>query len=108
MMLELLHNISEQVGVKIISDEKGFEAIARLQKLNIQCIATTLFSISQVELALRAGVDAVGMRYPLIRQMMEHPLSQKAELLFARNWAHVEGEDISYLRQALRIEGIAE
>lgn len=159
-----LHEISPQVGFKIIADEKGFRAIASLQKQNIDCIATTLFSVSQaavaagvgafgicpfvsrglyiglnmfeilstiregydrldnppqiiavslknladVELALSAGVDAVGMRYPLLKQMMEHPLSQKAELLFAKNWAGVKGEEISYLSHALRLEGSAE
>lgn len=161
---EELHQISEQVGFKIIADEKGFEAIARLQQQGIRCIATTLFTVSQaaiaasvrafgicpfisraqaigmnpaeilaaikqgyqrldnapeiiavslknvqdVELAIRAGADAVGMRYPLMRQMMEHPLSRKAELLFARNWANVKGEDVSYLHGALKLEGLAE
>lgn len=161
---EELAKISQQVGFKIISDEKGFEAIVRLQKQGIRCIATTLFTISQaaiatsvgafgicpfvsrahtigmdpyniiatikqgysrlekapeiiavslksladVELALRAGVDAVGMRYPLIKQMMEHPLSRKAEILFAKNWANVKGEDVSYLHQAMKMEGLAE
>ena len=159
-----LHEISPKLGFKIIADEKGFQAIAALQKLGIDCIATTLFSVSQaavaasvgafgicpfvsrglyiglnmfeilstiregydrlddppriiavslknlsdVELALSAGVDGVGMRYPLLRQMMEHPLSRKAELLFAKNWARVKGEEISYLSNALQIEGIAE
>jgi transaldolase len=159
-----LHEISPQVGFKIICDEKGFQAIAALQKKSIDCIATTLFSISQaavaasvrafgicpfvsrgryiglnmyeilsairegydrlvdppriiavslknlsdVELALSAGVDAVGMRYPLLKQMMEHPLSEKAELLFAKNWARVKDEDISYLKHALQLEGGAE
>jgi transaldolase len=159
-----LHEISPQVGFKIIADEKGFQAMAALQKQDINCIATTLFSVSQaavaasvgafgicpfvsrglyiglnmfeilstiregydrlddppqiiavslknlsdVELALSAGVDAVGMRYPLLKQMMEHPLSEKAELLFAKNWARVKGEDISYLNHALQLEGSAE
>ena len=159
-----LNEISPRVGFKIIADEKGFKAIAELQKQGINCIATTLFSISQaavaagvgafgicpfvsrglhiglnmleilsairkgydrlddppqiiavslknladVELALSAGVDAVGMRYPLLKQMMEHPLSRKAELLFAKNWARVKGEDISYLDHALQLEDSAE
>jgi transaldolase len=159
-----LHEISPRVGFKIIADEKGFQAIAELQKQSIHCIATTLFSVSQaavaasvgafgicpfvsrglyiglnmfeilsairegydrlasppqiiavslknlsdVELALSAGVDAVGMRYPLLKQMMEHPLSEKAELLFAKNWARVKGEDVSYLSHALGLEGSAE
>jgi transaldolase len=159
-----LHGISPQVGFKIIADEKGFRAIAALQRESIRCIATTLFSISQaamaasvgafgicpfvsrglyiglnmyeilaairegydrldgppqiiavslknlsdVELALSAGVDAVGLRYPLLKQMMEHPLSEKAELLFAKNWARVKGEDVSYLSHALELKGSAE
>jgi transaldolase len=160
----ILHEISPRVGFKIIADEKGFQAIAELQKQKIDCIATTLFSVSQaavaasvgafgicpfvsrglyiglnmyeilsairegynrledppqiiavslknlsdVELALSAGVDAVGMRYPLLKQMTEHPLSEKAELLFAKNWARVKGEDVSYLSQGLGLEGSAE
>ena len=42
------------------------------------------------------------MRYPLIKQMMGHLLSRKAELLFTRNWVHVRGEDIAYLHQAMQ------
>ena len=61
-----------------------------------------------MELALSAGVDAVGMRYPLLKQMTEHPLSEKAELLFAKNWARVKGEDVSYLSHGLGLEGSAE
>jgi transaldolase len=73
-----------------------------------QIIAVSLKNLSDVELALSAGVDAVGMRYPLLKQTMEHPLSHKAELLFAKNWARVKGEDISYLKHALELEGSAE
>ncbi len=159
-----LHEISSNVGFKIIADEKGFFAISKLQKMGINCIATTLFSISQaavaasvgafgicpfvsrakaigmdpfeilstikaaynslekapeiiavsmkgvgdVDLAIAAGVDAVGMRYPLICDMMSHPLSRKAELLFAKNWANVKGEDVGYLKEYMKMEGIAE
>jgi transaldolase len=148
-----LHAISAQVGFKIISDEKGFNAIAKLQKEGINCIATTLFSISQAavaasvkafgicpfvsrsrasgmdaynmlktvktqykelkeapeiiavslkgtgdaDLAIAAGADALGMRYPLLKEMMYHPLSERAETLFAKNWANVKGEDVGYL-----------
>ena len=73
-----------------------------------QVIAVSLKNLSDVELALSAGVDAVGMRYALLEQMMEHPLSRKAELLFAKNWARVKGEDVSYLDHALDLEGSAE
>jgi len=159
-----LRKIAPTVGFKIIANEKGFKAIATLQKEGIDCIATTLFSLSQacvaasvgafgicpfvsraqaigmdafetlrsikqgysqlekapeiiavsmksvadVDLALRAGVDAVGMRYPMVRDMMTHTLSDRAELLFARNWKNVKGEDVSYLSHAIQMEGIAE
>ena len=152
-----LHEISpKQIGFKIIADEKGFWAIRHLQREGIDCIATTLFSVSQasvaacvgafgicpfvsraraagidpramltaikdgyrqlpkapeiiavsmkgvadVDLALAAGVDAVAMRYPMIAEMMQHPLSSKAEELFAKNWANVKGEDAGYLGAA--------
>ena len=71
-------------------------------------IAVSLKGLSDIELALSAGADAVGMRYPLIEQMMEHPLSRKAELLFAKNWKNVKGEDVGYLSHALELEGVAE
>ena len=149
-----LHEISPQVGFKIVADEKGFNAIARLQKEGIDCIATTLFSISQAavaasvkaygicpfvsraracgmdafnvlktiktqydklekapeiiavslkgvgdaDLAIAAGADALGMRYPLLKEMMYHPMSERAETLFAKNWANVKGEDVSYIK----------
>ena len=162
--LELNAVSKKQIGFKIISDEKGFLAIRELQNRGINCIATTLFSLSQacvaatvgafgvcpfvsrgtaigmdmgttlkamktlysglenpplivavslkgvrdVELALKAGADVVGMRYPLIKEMMEHPLSQKAELLFAKNWMNVKGEDMTYMKHALGLDGTAE
>jgi transaldolase len=73
-----------------------------------QIIAVSLKGLSDVELAISAGVDAVGMRYPLMKQMMEHPLSEKAELLFAKNWRNVKGEDVGYLDHALGMHGVAE
>lgn len=147
---------SKRVGFKIISDEKGFEAIRTLQSEGIKCIATCLFSLSQAavaemvgafgicpfvsrartfgldsytllsnikkmydkskkapeiiavslkstadcDLAISAGADALGMRHPLLQQMMIHPLSEKAEILFGHNWATVKGEDVSYLDYA--------
>ena len=158
-----LHEISDQVGFKIIADAKGFWAIRALQEEGIDCIATTLFSISQasvaatvgafgicpfvsraraagidpyemlttikegyedlpgapeiiavsmkgtgdIDLALSARVDAVGMRYPAIKEMMEHPLSTRAEELFAKNWNNVKGEDTSWLNPK-NAEGEAE
>ena len=54
-----LHEISARVGFKIIADEKGFQAIAELKKQGINCIATTLFSVSQA--AVAASVGAFGI-----------------------------------------------
>ena len=158
-----LHQIDSRVGLKIIADEKGFQAVSELQKDGINCIATTLFTPAQaavaasigaygicpfvsraevagidalgmlktvkagyeklknppeiiavslktvedIELALVAGADSVGMRYTLLQKMMYHPLSEKAEKLFSKNWAKVKGEDVSYIN-ADNIEGIAE
>lgn len=73
-----------------------------------EIIAVSMKSVADVDLALSAGADAVAMRYPLIKEMMEHPLSRKAEVLFAKNWLNVKGEDVSYLQQAMQTEGIAE
>jgi TalC/MipB family fructose-6-phosphate aldolase len=71
-------------------------------------IAVSLKGVADVELALAAGADAVGMRYPLIAQMMSHPLTTRAEELFARNWANVKGEEVGYLRGFMNSEGVAE
>lgn len=148
-----LHRLSPRVGFKIIANKKGFYAIKELQAQGINCIATSLFNISQasiaanvkaygicpyvsrarmngldvyktltaikrgykelenppeiiavsfkdisdIELALTAGVDAVGMRWETIEAMMNHPLSDQAEFLFGENLKAVKGEDISYL-----------
>jgi len=159
-----LHTISPQVGFKIISNEKGFFAISKLQKEGINCIATTLFTVSQaviaasvgafgicpfisrsymngidpyrtiryikqgysqlekapeiiavslkntgdIDSAISTGADAIGLRYFLIKEMMEHPLSSKAEELFTKNWANVKGEDISYMNYSIKETEIAE
>jgi transaldolase len=159
-----LHRLSPRVGFKILADEKGFRAIRELEKKQIPCIATCLFTVSQaavaamvgahgiclfisraresgmdpfttvktikegyrklprapeiiavslknladVENAIAAGADAVGMRYALIRDLMENILTRKAEALFAQNWANVKGEDPSYLKTAPPTAGLAE
>lgn len=81
---------------------KGYQELAHSPSV----IAVSLKSFDDVELALSAGVDAVGMRYPLLKEVMEHPLSQKAEALFAKNWAMIKGEDSAYVRDDR--EGVAE
>ena len=82
-------------------------AYDRLQQ-SPEIIAVSLKTVADVDAALRAGADAVGMRWPLFERMMCHPLSEKAELLFAKNWARVKGEDVGYLRRGLDMEGLAE
>jgi transaldolase len=71
-----------------------------------EIIAVSLHGVGDVELSIRAGADAVAMRYPLVEEMMRHPLSEKADALFAKNWANVKGEDVSYLRTD--VSGVAE
>ncbi len=84
--------------------KKGYSQLEKAPEI----IAVSLRNVGDIDLALSAGVDAVGMRYPLIKEMMEHPLSIKAEELFAKNWATIKGEDVSYLEDALKLEGLAE
>ncbi len=73
-----------------------------------EVIAVSLRNQGDVQRALSAGVDAVGMRWPLMQQMFSHPLSDRAELLFAKNWLNVKGENIDYMKDALEMEGTAE
>lgn len=70
--------------------------------------AVSLKSVADVDEVISAGTDAIAMRYPLLQQMMTHVLTVKAEALFAKNWANVKGEDISYLRDSILMQGIAE
>lgn len=71
-----------------------------------EIIAADMSSVAEVEMALSAGSDAVGMRYPLIQQMMRNPLTVQEELRFAGSWAKIRGEDVSYMRHVM--EGMAE
>ena len=156
--------LSPRVKMKIIGDEKGFNAIRILQQEGIDCIATCVFSVSQAAVAamvgaygicpfvsrakeigidpfevisrikrcydqmenppvifavslkgvgdiddsFAAGANTIALRYPLLRQMMTHVLTEKAEALFAKNWAHVKGEDVSYMADKMKMQGVAE
>lgn len=84
--------------------KRGYKELEKAPEI----VAVSMKSVSDIELALAAGVDAVGMRYPMIQRMMSHPLSDRAELLFAKNWSRVKGEDLSYMADAMKMEGIAE
>lgn len=73
-----------------------------------EIFAVSLKNVADVNAAFAAGTDAVALRYPLLQQMMTHVLTEKAEMLFARNWANVKGEDVRYLQGAMQMEGLAE
>lgn len=83
---------------------------AGYERLNTppEIIAASIKDPSDIELAYSAGADAVTARYPMIKEMMTHPLSQKAEILFAQNWQNVKGEDVGYLKPALNMKEEAE
>ena len=84
--------------------KEGYSKLSRSPEI----IAVSLKGLADVETAIAAGADALGMRYPLIRDMMEHVLTKNAEVLFARNWANVKGEDVSYLKADTTTIGVAE
>ncbi|HUV08094.1 MAG TPA: transaldolase family protein [Spirochaetia bacterium] len=123
-----LHGLSSRVGFKIIADEKGFEAIRELQKHDIRCIATCLFSLPQA--AIAAGVGAFGI-CPFVSRALAIGMDMFQILTAMRNAydrldeapqiiavslkgvADVElalaaGVDVSYLAHAMDLEGIAE
>jgi|SRR5690554_14173 len=79
---------------KILTDiKRGYMQLANPP----QIIASSFKDLSDVELALSAGVDAVGMRYETIEVMMNHYLSNEAEILFGKNWKAIKDENVSYL-----------
>lgn len=73
-----------------------------------EIFAVSLKSVADVNAAFAAGTDAIALRYPLLQQMMTHVLTEKAEILFAKNWANVKGEDMSYMGNAVHLDGVAE
>jgi TalC/MipB family fructose-6-phosphate aldolase len=68
----------------------------------------SLKGLADIEEAFASGADAIALRYPLLQQMMGHMLTEKAEALFAKNWANVKGEDVSYLAEKMNMQGTAE
>lgn len=88
----------------IASMRDGYDRLDRAPEI----IAVSLHGVSDIELAIAAGADAVAMRYPAIEEMMHHPLSEKAEQLFARNWANVKGENVDYIPDPSGLDGVAE
>ncbi len=71
-------------------------------------LAASLKSTSDVNDAYIAGTDAVALRYPLLKEMMSHVLTTKAEALFSQNWQNVKGEDVSYMKERIKLSGLAE
>jgi len=70
--------------------------------------AVSMKGVADVDGAYAAGTDAVALRYPLLKEMMFHILSERAEALFAKNWANVKGEDVEYLQDVIKLKGIPE
>jgi len=70
--------------------------------------AVSMKGVADVDGAYAVGTDAVALRYPLLKDMMFHILSERAEALFAKNWDNVKGEDISYMKDVMKLKGIAE
>jgi transaldolase len=83
------------------------QAYSQLEKAP-EIIAVSLKNKGDIDNAIFAGADAIGLRYFLIKEMMEHPLSSRAEELFAKNWANVKGEDIRYMNYSIKETEIAE
>lgn len=73
-----------------------------------EIFAVSLKSVADVNSVIKAGTDSIALRYPLLKQMMYHVLTEKAEDLFAKNWANVKGEDVSYLSDKIHLTGTAE
>ena len=70
--------------------------------------AVSMKGVADVDGAYAAGTDAVALRYPTLQQMMTHVLTERADALFAKNWATVKGEDMTYMQKQLEMQGIAE
>ena len=83
---------------------KGYNQLESAPKI----IGVSFKTVADIDLALSAGSDAVAMRYPLLKEMMRHVMTEKAEALFAKNWANVKEEKIEYLEEYLQINGMAE
>jgi transaldolase len=83
--------------------KKGYSQLEKAPEI----IAVSLKNTGDIDNVIFAGADAIGLRYFLIKEMMEHPLSGRAEELFARNWANVKGEDISYMNYSIKETEIA-
>jgi len=73
-----------------------------------EIFAVSLKSVSDIDEAFAAGADSIALRYPLMQKMMTHVLTEKAELLFGKNWKNVKGEDVSYLEGMMNVTGVAE
>lgn len=90
---------------KIISDIKRcYSEMPKAPRI----FAASLKSTADIDGAYAAGTDAVALRYPLLQEMMKHVLTTKAEALFAQNWEHVKGEDVSYMKERIKLSGLAE
>ena len=90
-------------GYKALDEKYGEGRAPRI-------LAASLKSTADVNDAFTAGTDAVALRYPLLKEMMNHILTTKAENLFLENWENVKGEKerVQYRHELNKISGIAE
>jgi len=77
-------------------------------KSSPEIIVASLKGVGDINDAISAGADSIALRYPALLEMMNHALTDKAEALFAKNWLNVKGEDVSYLKDKMKQEGVAE
>jgi len=99
---------AKEIGIdpcKVISNIKS--CYRNMEKPPV-IFAVSLKGVGDIDDAFAAGTDAIALRYPLLKQMMGHVLTSKAEALFAKNWANVKGEDVAYMADKIKLEGLAE
>lgn len=99
---------ANDIGIDMPKIISKIRACYKEMKYAPEIFAVSLKSISDVNDAFAAGADSVAIRYPLLQQMMTHILTNQAEALFAKNWANVKGEDIQYMIDKIKLEGLAE
>jgi TalC/MipB family fructose-6-phosphate aldolase len=99
---------AKEAGIDMSRIITGIKACYNKMEKAPEIFAVSLKGVADVNEAFAAGTDSVALRYPLLRQMMTHILTERAEALFAVNWARVKGEDMSYMKDKIMMEGVAE
>ena len=99
---------AREEGIDIYEIIRNIKACYREMDHAPEIFAVSLKGVADINYAFAAGTDSIALRYPLLEKMMGHMLTSRAEALFAKNWMHVKGEDVSYMMDKIRMEGIAE